>query len=205
MGNIKSKRKKNRREQNQQKKETLNSKKVVIKTIIPSRYEKRPIDIVEYDKLFQSTYCNKTTISVDLLIDISIENRQYELLEYVLIQELMSTQRWTRQLFVASIKRHLGNCGLLSRLTPIKYLASYCVPQILSVDEFKACIKTGRTANYSREGEKEIIEMTNNAIDIGIQEMVQKLCEVKKTLISLCVFPDELIPIIISYLFPWSL
>merc|ERR1712007_291849 len=62
------------------------------------------IDIDEYNTLFET--CTEE-LDIDCLIDRAINNRQYEFLEYLCVQELMCTQRWKREVFLKSVKTKL--------------------------------------------------------------------------------------------------
>ena len=123
-----------------------------------------------------------------------VNYNQCELLEFVCTQELMDCDKWERIYFKAIIFSSIAHASVSTKLNPLRVMASYCIPERMTEEEFKSVMRGGMYHDFCTEM---VVE--------GMRGRATRIIGARKALIESCAqFPNELIALIVSLLFGLS-
>eukprot|EP01084_Bolivina_argentea_P211404 359625_1 len=167
--------------------------------------------------------CKPYQFPLDSILSFCVTYQQYELLEFILTQELIETLYWSRDYFKCNLYSIIKWSSQLMKLTALNVIASYMIPERIEQSEFKILITDAHKSRkfhssssgyfhgsyelsmYNSESEKQRFEaLCNGMVEVGMHNRAQRIVQTRKELINKSQFPNELIGIIIGYAFGMS-
>jgi L-ribulose-5-phosphate 3-epimerase UlaE len=160
-------------------------------SISPTFATRNFVDMQIYEQLFDKFKPdNQHIFPLQQVLNNCVSCNQIELLEFLVIEELMDTQNWSRVQFKAQIQNCIRYSVQLTKLEPIRIIASYLIPEQFSLEEFRALISKHMAPHMSDTGKQEVKQFMDTMIDSGIQDMTQRMIATRKALIAVTITLD---------------
>eukprot|EP01084_Bolivina_argentea_P160349 279247_1 len=133
------------------------------------------------------------------LLEFCVMYSQNELIEFILTQELIETDYWTRDFFKCVLFTIIGYCSKTIKLSSLKVFSSYMIPEYITKDELYERIQETHK-EYRTNNNGKFINWSNEMVEKGMNGRVQRIIQTKIALTDNLnhEFPKELIGIIIT-------